>query len=115
VRSRRIQSFKAAAFSLALAGVAIVAFGTRPASAKDHVVEIRGLEFVPASIEARAGDTVTWVNTDVMPHTATSDAGAWDSGEIAAGASWTLSVEDGFGGGYTCTYHPAMSGEIAID
>lgn len=72
---------------------------------------------LPAQLQSDAslGDTITWINKDVMPHTATSDEGAWDSGDIDAGGEWTLTVEDGFGGGYTCTYHPTMTGDISFD
>lgn len=112
---RRTKSFGASALALALSAAALSACGAGPAAAADHIVEIRGLEFIPASIDASPGDTITWINKDVMPHTATSNEGAWDSGDIDAGGEWTLSVESDFGGGYTCTYHPTMTGEISVE
>lgn len=95
--------------------LAALSFGCSGAAAENHVVEIRGLDFFPSTVAASPGDTVTFFNKDVMPHTATSDDGAWDSGAIEAGDEWTLDVEAGFGGGYTCTFHPSMSGELAVD
>jgi plastocyanin len=112
---RRTKLRDASALALTLSAIALSACGGGPAAAADHVVEIRGLEFIPASIDVNPGDTITWINKDVMPHTATSDDGAWDSGDIAAGAEWTLSVESDFAGGYTCTYHPTMMGEISVE
>jgi plastocyanin len=112
---RRTRLLGASALALALTAAALSACGAGPAAAADHTVEIRGLEFIPASIDVNPGDTITWINKDVMPHTATSDNGAWDSGNIAAGAEYTLSVESDFAGGYTCTYHPTMTGEISVE
>lgn len=113
--TQRRKPFGAAGLFLTLFAVALAAFEASPAAAKDHVVEIRGLEFIPAAVEANPGDTITWVNKDAMPHTATSDGGAWDSGEIVSGGEWTLTVQSGYGGGYTCTYHPTMTGELSIE
>lgn len=113
--SQRAKSVIGGALSLALSAAAIVACSAGPAAAEDHIVTMRGLEFVPASISVKAGDTITWVNEDVMPHTTTSGDGAWDSGEIEAGGEWTLTVESDFGGGYVCAYHPTMTGEISVN
>ena len=38
-----------------------------------HVVEIRNLEFTPK--ELTVGDTITWINYDLVPHTVTADHG----------------------------------------
>ena len=56
-------------------------------SAAEHVVTIEGMRFVPATLAVRRGDRVTWVNKDLVPHTATAQSKAFDSGAIAAGAS----------------------------
>ncbi len=69
-----------------------------------HVVEMNGLQYAPARLTIKVGDTVTWRNADSMAHTATSDpakardkestalpqgAAPWDSGTIEGGASWS--------------------------
>lgn len=54
------------------------------AEPKTYQVEIRGMQFVPASLTVKVGDTVVWTNHDVLPHTVTA-AGAFDSQAIAAG------------------------------
>ena len=100
---------------VALACAAILFGCSDIAAAEEHIVEIHGLKFVPATVSAKPGDTISFVNKDVMPHTATSDSGAWDSGTIDAGDEWTLDVKTGFGGGYACTFHPAMTGVLAVD
>ena len=61
-----------------------------------------------------AGQTVSWTNTDAVPHTVTSDDGAWSSGDIAAGASFSRTF--GSSGTYTyhCANHPSMTGTIIV-
>ena len=99
---------------LALAALALAGCGGEPAAPRAHAVEIRDFAFVPADLEVAPGDTVVWTNRDVVPHTATAADGAWDSGEIAANASWRLVVPDGGAAAeYRCAYHPTMTGALA--
>lgn len=83
-----------------------------PVQAETHIVEIRGMEFVPAEIDAAVGDMVTWVNTDVLAHTATAADGAWDSGLLMEGDEWSLVLESAGRIDYACTPHPVMTGVI---
>lgn len=88
--------------------------GTSP-EARRHVVEIRGFEYVPASLRVSAGDTVVWINRDAVPHTATASDDAWDSGSIAAEGTWSRVVAAAAGTvPYTCTFHPGMTGRLVI-
>jgi plastocyanin len=45
--------------------------------------------FSPQKLQIRPGDTVVWGSAGSRPHTATSEAGAFDSGTIAPGATFT--------------------------
>lgn len=83
-----------------------------PRSPTHHVVRIEAMQFVPALVELVPGDTVTWQNADLVPHTATSVGGTWDSKAIAVGASFTLVVPADGIGAYRCTYHPLMEAEL---
>lgn len=91
------------------------AIGTRAASAAPqvHTVLIEGMRFQPEGLSISAGDTVVWVNRDMVPHTATS-AGHFDSNEIPPGKSWTYSVRDAGELAYICTYHPSMKGVLRV-
>lgn len=80
---------------------------------QNHIVEMRDLAFNPAEVMVSPGDTVTWINRDIVPHTATSASGTWDSGEIASGAEYRLVIGDGDNGDYVCAFHPGMQGRIA--
>jgi plastocyanin len=41
-------------------------------------VKMEKLGFVPAEITAHVGDTIEWVNSDFVAHTATARDGSWD-------------------------------------
>jgi plastocyanin len=62
------------------------------------------------------GTTVTWVNQDTVPHTSTSDTGAWDSGTIAPGQSFSHHFPAAGAAAYHCSIHGAasMSGLIIV-
>jgi plastocyanin len=78
-----------------------------------HRVAMRGMQFVPAEVTAAAGDTIVWVNEDIVPHTATA-AGVFDSGKIESKAEWRVVVEQKGVVAYTCAFHPMMKATIAV-
>src|SRR4051812_40386937 len=51
-------------------------------------VSIANFAFQPASLQIAAGSSVTWTNADSTAHTVTSDSGAFDSGQLAPGATF---------------------------
>ena len=46
------------------------------------------MQFSPAQLTVRPGEPIVWVNKDPFPHTVTATGKAFDSGSIAANASW---------------------------
>ena len=102
------------AAALGVLSAAACAAEAEPAPRR-HVVEIVGFQFQPAALTVTPGDTVVWVNRDAVPHTATAADGAWDSGTIAAGASWSRVVEGTTEDAYTCVFHPSMTAEISVE
>ena len=88
----------------------------RAASAsKNHHVEIKGLVFVPGRLAVKPGDKITWINRDIVIHTATAKDGSWDTGSLENGASHTLTVTEGMSGSYFCEFHPSMTAEIFVE
>ena len=79
-----------------------------------HTVLIEGMRYQPEGLTVAAGDTVVWINRDMVPHTATSASGRFDSNEIAPGKSWTHSVRDTGEFAYICTYHPLMKAVLRV-
>ena len=70
--------------------------------------------YSPSAPEAQVGTTVTWTNADTMTHTVTDDNAQFDSFDIAAGESWSLTFTEIGVFSYYCKYHPMMEGAITI-
>jgi hypothetical protein len=77
-------------------------------------VEIHDHAFDLAQLNVAPGTTVTFVNNDTEPHTATADNGLFDTGVLSPGeSSWVLF--DGWGTvTYHCDLHPDMKGSIVV-
>lgn len=94
--------------------VACSASAGEPA-AQRHDVAMTGFAFVPDTLRVAVGDTIVWTNHDVVPHTATDVQGQWDSGSLAAGASWRLVVESAATSSYLCILHPTMTATLIAE
>jgi plastocyanin len=77
-------------------------------------VGIQAMTFSPASLTVAAGATVTWVNNDTVTHTSTADGGAWDSGLITPGGSFSFTFSTAGTFPYHCNIHPGMTGTIVV-
>jgi plastocyanin len=72
------------------------------------------MRFGEGTLTVHKGDRVTWVNKDLFPHTVTADDGTFDSGSIAAEASWTYTANKTGEYAYTCTFHPTMKARLIV-
>lgn len=61
-----------------------------------------------------AGARVTWVNDDSVPHEIISDTGAWDSGMIDPGQSFTTTVQGEGSYPYHCQDNPRIQGALMV-
>ena len=77
-----------------------------------HTVTIDATRYEPARLAVHVGDTVVWVNKDLIPHTATAKGGGFDSKALAAGASFRFTVKTKGAADYACLFHPTMTGRI---
>ena len=103
------------ALALLLAGLVLFLLGSiELARAATQTVTISDFAFSPATVTITAGDTVTWTNTDPVVHTATSTTGAFDSGDIAQGDSFSVTFTTPGTYDYFCTPHPTMTGQIVV-
>ena len=89
-----------------------------------HEVEVRDFDFFPKDIIANLGDTVRFIWTGVIPHTATSDATSgddvWNSGLLGQGAVYDLIINNVGYHPYYCIPHGSpggigMAGSITIE
>ena len=79
-----------------------------------HTVIIDALNYAPATMTVKRGDTVVWINKDPFPHTVTAK-GAFDSHDIAAGHSWRYTARKAGDFSYVCTLHPTMKGTLKVE
>lgn len=77
-------------------------------------VRIARFAFDPVMIEIVVGDTVTWVNADLAPHTATADDGAWGTGALDRGGAERITIEAEGAHRYFCAFHPHMKGVVVV-
>ncbi|MBB6407938.1 cupredoxin domain-containing protein [Mesorhizobium sangaii] len=89
-----------------------LAIGIVPAQAETIQVTIDKLVFSPASVEAKAGDTIEWVNKDVFAHTATVKGG-WEV-MIPPKKSASLTLQKAETVDYFCRFHPNMKGRLVV-
>ena len=80
-----------------------------------HAVDIVDFTFAPATLTIAVGDTVTWTNRDPVVHTATSTAGAFDSGDLDQDDSYSFTFTTPGTYDYLCTPHPSMTGRIVVE
>lgn len=120
-RVRRLAGLSAAVLALGgplacgeRASASSVAERASGGQARRHVVEIAGFAFRPARLSVAPGDTVVWVNRDIVPHTATDSAGTWDSGALGPGATWSLVPSAEGELAYLCALHPSMKGRLIV-
>ena len=92
--------------------VMALVFGTAPVRAETIQVTIDKLVFSPATVEAKVGDTIKWVNKDVFAHTATVKGG-WEV-MIPPKATASLTLQKAEAVDYFCRFHPNMKGHLAV-
>jgi plastocyanin len=94
---------------------AMVVFAVDERKPKTHTVTIEGMRFQPEMLTVERGDTIVWVNKDLVPHTATSKAGNFDSKLIEADKSWNYTVRTKGDFAYICTFHPTMKAMLRVE
>jgi len=70
--------------------------------------------YSPSDPVAQLGTTVTWTNDDTMIHTVTDKEAQFDSFDIAAGESFSVTFTEVGTFNYYCKYHPMMEGSITV-
>lgn len=70
--------------------------------------------YSPDELNVDAGTTVTWMNTDSIAHTSTSDAPGWNSGTVAPGGQFSVVFSTAGTFPYHCAIHPGMVGTVVV-
>src|SRR5438067_13458500 len=106
------------ALAVAIPGLLLVPLVASAANAPARIVDCSGAAswcFSPNPIQITAGSTVTWTNNTGPRHTATSDTGAWTTGNIApGGTSAAVAFPTAGNFPYHCAIHPSMTGTVIV-
>jgi amicyanin len=97
--------------ALAVAAISLAASG---ALAADAEVKIANFTFDPPAISIKAGDTVTWVNADDIPHVVAEKNGKFRSGALDTDDSFSQKFTTAGTVEYFCAIHPHMTGKIVV-
>ena len=80
---------------------------------KVHTVEIKQMKFQPAELIVQKGDTVVWINNDIVAHDVTEELSkAWTSSLMPIGKSWSLVATQS--ADYYCSIHLVMKGKLIV-
>jgi plastocyanin len=89
-----------------------------PEPAGDASVDIPDISFDPAKLTVKKGTTVTWTNSDDLPHTVTKDDGPgpdFDSGTMNEGDEFDQTFDTKGTIEYVCTIHSGQKGSITVE
>ncbi len=101
------------AVSVTAGGTATQDF-TLARSASGTTVDIANFAFSPDTLTVPVGTKVTFQNDDSVTHTATDDAGEFDSGNIPYGESFSHTFATVGTFRYHCSIHSQMTGTIKV-
>lgn len=78
-----------------------------------HVIEIKQMKFVPDQITVQPGDSIKWINKDIVSHNvAEEESELWKSNTLETGDTFSIKVNKT--ASYLCTLHPVMKGIITF-
>ena len=78
-------------------------------------IKIQKFAFIPATLEAKVGDTIKVTNLDSTEHTATAEDNSFDTGLLTPNASATITLSKAGVFPFVCTFHAStMKGTITV-
>ena len=98
------------AMLLLFAGTSRVTASNQP-SAANVAVKIDNFVFGPQAITVPVGTTVTWTNSDDIPHTAVSTDGVFKSKVMDTDEKFSYTFTKAGTYSYYCSVHPKMTGQ----
>ena len=82
--------------------------------AANAVVKIDNFVFGPHAITVPVGTTVTWTNSDDIPHNAVSTEGVFKSKVMDTNERFSYTFTKAGTYPYYCSIHPKMTGQIVV-
>jgi plastocyanin len=84
-----------------------------PAHAATLQITMENLVIAPAEASAKVGDTIEWINKDILAHTATARNGDWDV-TMPPKKTVTLVLKKPGTIEYYCRFHPNMKATLTV-
>ena len=82
------------------------------AFAADKFVTMYASKYLPGVVTINAGDSVTWVNDDDVPHDAVGNG--WSTSLLAKGDSDSVTFRQAGRYRYSCSIHPQMRSAVVV-
>ena len=89
------------------------AAAAQPSRPAEHMIAITGMRFGALPAHVKAGDSILWVNRDVVPHTASARDRSFDV-TIQPRQSVRITVQRAGNIAFYCRFHPAMGGVLRV-
>ena len=91
-----------------------ISTASNPPAATATTIGIDNFAFTPDNATTAVGTTITWTNDQKFVHTVTADDGSFDSGDMAAGATFEQTFDATGTFTYHCSSHSNMTGTITV-
>lgn len=85
-----------------------------PSEASESVVKLDGCTYAPTITRVPIGTEVRFINGSDTDHDVTGRDGAWGSGQLVRGASFSHRFVDAGLYPYSCSLHPGMAGVVVV-
>ncbi|MBS1929332.1 MAG: cupredoxin domain-containing protein [Chitinophagaceae bacterium] len=76
-------------------------------------VTIANMKFSPDTITVKKGDTLVFINNDIVPHNVTEKDSAWQSQTLNPEDIWKFAPDKSYD--YFCSLHMVMKGKITVE
>jgi len=114
IRATKVLTFQAAVLAASACMMATVATMTRAATPAAAAISIENFTFKNPTVTVKPGTTVTWTNSDDIPHTVVSKDGVFKSKVLDTGDRFSFTFAKPGQFGYFCSLHPHMTGTIVV-
>src|ERR1700677_623851 len=92
----------------------VMASNNHKTSAATAAVKIDNFVFGPQTLTVPVGTTVTWTNSDDIPHTSVSTEGVFKSKVMDTDERFSYTFTRAGTYPYYCTIHPKMTGQVVV-
>ena len=100
-------------FGAVSAGALLLAVSPAAAAPHSYTIVIEKLKFRPLPAQLHKGDTIVWVNHDILRHSATASDHSFDV-DLPAGATGKTVLNKAGTIPFACRYHPGMRGALQV-